>query len=154
MTVEAQRIIGDIMKKPSRDKAKSSKGLLIKGHLEHVSSELFELVENQLHDLLKGHGGIYVLYKNDGVYYIGLAKKLHGRIKDHLKDRHQKKWNRFSLYIVKKTNFLRDLESLLVRVVRPKGNQLVGHFRKEGDLKPKIKNELKQLQKAISKAVQ
>jgi hypothetical protein len=139
-------------KKGLKKKNKSLRGLLVRGYLEGVTYELFELIENKLQELLRGHSGIYVLYKNDNIYYIGLAKSLHGRIKDHLKDRHQNRWNKFSLYVVKRTTFLRDIESLMVRLVKPKGNQLVGQFRKEGNLKPKIKDELNGLQKALNRA--
>ena len=60
-------------------KHESLRGLLVKGYLEKVSSKLFELIKDKLNELLKGQSGIYVLYKNNTIYYIGLAKNLRGR---------------------------------------------------------------------------
>lgn len=142
------------MKRIKSRKRKSVRGLLVKGYLEKVSSKLFQLIGDKLNELLKGQSGIYVLYKNNTIYYIGLAKSLRGRLKGHLEDRHKNRWNRFSLYIVKRIKYLRDVESLMLRLVRPKGNKLIGHFERQGNLKPKIKKELDELQRALRKAIE
>jgi hypothetical protein len=45
--------------------------------------------------------GVYVLYNEVGVYYVGLASSqsgLGGRIKDHLEDEHGSRWTRFSWF--------------------------------------------------------
>ncbi len=44
--------------------------------------------------------GIYILYGNYGPYYVGLTRKqgLGKRLKDHLLDHHQDKWDRFSWF--------------------------------------------------------
>jgi predicted GIY-YIG superfamily endonuclease len=139
-------------KKRNKGKHKSLRGLLVKGYLEKVSSKLFELIEDKLSELLKKQSGIYVLYKNNSIYYIGLAKSLRSRLKGHLEDRHKNKWNKFSLYIVKRIRYLRDIESLMLQLVRPKGNKIIGRFEKHGNLKPKIKKELNDLQRALNKA--
>jgi predicted GIY-YIG superfamily endonuclease len=33
--------------------------------------------------LIKGHAGIYALYKGERLYYVGLATNLMGRVKQH-----------------------------------------------------------------------
>lgn len=45
--------------------------------------------------------GVYVLYNEVGVYYVGLAmgeKGLGGRLRDHLRDEHGDGWTRFSWF--------------------------------------------------------
>jgi hypothetical protein len=44
--------------------------------------------------------GIYVLYGNYGPHYVGLTRKQGSgkRLKDHLTDQHQDKWDRFSWF--------------------------------------------------------
>lgn len=44
--------------------------------------------------------GLYVLYGNYGTYYVGLARDrgIGDRLKDHLADRHDGKWDRFSWF--------------------------------------------------------
>jgi hypothetical protein len=44
--------------------------------------------------------GIYVLYGNYGPYYVGLTRKqgLGKRLKDHLSDKHEGQWDRFSWF--------------------------------------------------------
>lgn len=54
--------------------------------------------------------GIYVLYDDHGPYYVGLANKmpLGHRLRDHTKDLHKNKWDRFSWFgfrrVLKSTN--------------------------------------------------
>ncbi len=48
--------------------------------------------------------GVYVLYNEVGVYYVGLASGLGGvggRLKDHLQDEHGSRWTRFSVVLVR-----------------------------------------------------
>ncbi|MEJ0078935.1 MAG: GIY-YIG nuclease family protein [Alphaproteobacteria bacterium] len=42
--------------------------------------------------------GIYILYGNLGSYYGGLTKHLGYRLRDHQRDKHKKKWDRFSWF--------------------------------------------------------
>ncbi len=45
--------------------------------------------------------GVYVLYDDVGVYYVGLASGvtgIGGRLKDHLNDQHDSRWTRFSWF--------------------------------------------------------
>ena len=44
--------------------------------------------------------GIYILYSDHGPYYTGLTTKqgLGKRLRDHLEDTHQERWNRFSWF--------------------------------------------------------
>jgi len=42
----------------------------------------------------------------------------------------------------------------MLRLVRPAGNKLIGRFKKEGNLKPKVNRELIELQKALDRATE
>jgi hypothetical protein len=44
--------------------------------------------------------GIYVLYDDHGPYYVGLARSqdIGNRLRDHTRDHHAKKWDRFSWF--------------------------------------------------------
>ena len=69
-------------------------------YLERVSGKLLEdEYRGAIGALIKGHAGIYALYKGERLYYVGLATNLMGRVKQHLKDRHAKRWDKFSVYL-------------------------------------------------------
>ncbi|MCH8843439.1 MAG: GIY-YIG nuclease family protein [SAR324 cluster bacterium] len=85
--------------------------------------------------------GIYVLYGNHGAYYVGLAKKLGSRLKDHTTDHHTDWWDKFSWFgfcsVLKKTdnmgisqlgkqaeivqvnpkNIIAEIEAILIKVL-------------------------------------
>ena len=115
------------MKKKASDKSK-----LVKKHLELVDWRSYK---QALGRKQKGRG-IYVLYKGDRIYYIGLSKRsLRGRIRRHaLIDRHKGKWDRFSFYQIGRKRYIKDVEALLLRIIRPKGNRVVGRFKKRYNL--------------------
>jgi hypothetical protein len=107
------------------DKKHKSRPIVI-GHLEKISSRMFERYPEQITGLVKQGQGVYALYRRDKLYYIGLASDLERRIKWHLKDKHKGKWDRFNLYMIKKTDHIREVESLLIRIAEPEGNKLRG----------------------------
>jgi hypothetical protein len=84
--------------------------------------------------------GIYVLYSKGKIYYIGLSKRsLRGRLRRHaLRDRHKGKWDSFSFYRIGKTRYIKDVESLLLRIIRPPGNRVVGKFGRKYNLARKL----------------
>lgn len=118
--------------KNMRNKKISDKNKLIKKYLENKSRKFYKDALGSKH---KGRG-IYALYKGDNIYYIGLSKKsLRGRLRRHaLGDRHKNKWDAFSFYQIGKTKYIRDIESLLLRIFRPKGNRVIGRFKKKYNL--------------------
>ena len=115
---------------------------IITGHLEKISAKVFTDYSNVITDMIKGHQGIYALYKNDRLYYVGLATNLKNRIKHHLKDRHKGQWTHFSLYIVRKTDHIKEIESVILRIAYPKGNSVKGKLTSK-NLRPLFKNKLK-----------
>ncbi|MBT3192989.1 MAG: GIY-YIG nuclease family protein [Verrucomicrobia bacterium] len=101
---------------------------LVLGYLEKISSKAFADYPKQITDLIGKKHGIYALYKNDRLYYVGLATNLKRRIKQHRIDKHAGKWNRFSLYLVRKQEHIKELESLILRIADPTGNATSGRL--------------------------
>ena len=126
------------MAKKEKHKARS----IVTGHLEKISAKVFDDFSSVITDLIKGHQGIYALFKKDRLYYVGLAGNLKGRIHSHNTDRHQNKWTHFSLYIVRKEDHIREIESLVLRIAYPKGNSIKGKLKQSEDLRPSLKKML------------
>ena len=126
---------------------------LVLGHLERVSSKVFSDFPRQLTDLVGRQHGVYALYKGDRLYYVGLATNLRRRIKHHLSDRHAGKWDRFSLYLVRSADRIKELESLILRIADPTGNVTGGHLpgaaTLDGRLGAAIKTEQEKTRKGI-----
>jgi hypothetical protein len=114
--------------------AKKKRRGLVQGNLERISSKVFDYYLDEITELVGHHHGVYSLYKKDRLYYVGLASNLRGRVMHHLKDWHAKKWDSFSLYLIRNVNYLRELESLLVRIAEPKGNIARGRFARSENL--------------------
>lgn len=94
--------------------------------------------------------GVYVLYSDIGIYYVGLASGsngIGGRLRDHLDDNHAHRWSRFSWFafdspsetdvypdgVLKHDEWtgieeatdklvIREMEALLLAVTAPPGN--------------------------------
>ena len=122
---------------------KSERGSLIKEVVEHLHFESFEFLEEAINDMMKGKPGIYALYDNKKLYYVGLSIDLKKRVKEHTEDGHAKKWNNFSIYIINKTKFLKDIETILLRVINPPGNTVKGKIPKLKSLQKVLINETK-----------
>src|SRR5687768_9314386 len=108
--------------------AKSAAKGLVTEFIERVSGTVLEDPQYRrvVAGLIKGHAGIYALYKGDALYYVGLASNLMPRVKHHLKDRHARRWETFSVYLTRDNDHIKPLESLLLRIVQPKGNRVKG----------------------------
>lgn len=115
---------------------------IVTGHLEKIGAKVFDDFSSVITDIIKGHQGIYALFKKDRLYYVGLARNLKSRINAHNKDRHQNKWTHFSLYIIRKEDHIKEIESLVLRIAYPKGNIIRGKLKQSRDLRPLLKNKL------------
>ncbi len=114
----------------------SVKNKLVKKWIERISYDKYSIALGR-----KQRGnGIYILYKGDKPYYVGLStSSLRGRIRRHAtKDRHKGKWNNFSFYQILKTKYIKDVESLLLRYYKPEGNKVKGKFRRQYKIKKLI----------------
>ena len=111
-------------------KKKTDKNKLVKKYLEHCNDYSRVLGKKD-----RGRG-IYVLYKGDRIYYVGLSKSsLKSRITSHAtKKKHKGKWDNFSFYQIGRTKFIKDIETLFLRVCNPRGSESGGRFKKKYDL--------------------
>lgn len=107
---------------------------LLQGHLENISWRVLEAYPVVVRELIRGRYGVYALYKKDRLYYVGLASNLSGRLKSHLRDRHRGAWDRFSVYLTIRSDHIKELESLLLRIINPTGNRTGGRFAKSENL--------------------
>lgn len=95
---------------------------LVTQYLEGVSRELLSLYPTLITDVVGSRNGIYALYKGDKLYYVGLAKDLNQRLGQHLKNKHAKAWDSFSVYLTIGDAHMPELEAMIVRIVQPPGN--------------------------------
>ena len=102
-------------------KAKMNKGIF-KESLENISKKLFSEHAEIILELIGDSSGIYALYDDNELYYVGRASNLKRRINQHLKDRHDSQWTHFSLFLIKRDDYMGDIESLLIRIAEPVGN--------------------------------
>lgn len=100
------------------------RGALIKGMLKTIPASMLNdpSFEEELAHIMRGYSGIYALYKNSNLYYVGLTNNLRNRIKSHQKDR-SKHWDSFAIFRIKRIDYLKDIETLLIRVADPPGNR-------------------------------
>lgn len=107
---------------------------LVTQHLESVSWRLLDEYPEVVKDLIRRRPGVYALYRGDRLYYVGLASNLMGRLRTHLRDRHRGSWDRFNVYLTAHGEHIKELESLVLRIVGPKGNKVRGKFAKSENL--------------------
>jgi hypothetical protein len=136
------------------------KGALIKGMTRQLPSEILTSVafRKRLKELMKGYAGIYALYKRGRLYYVGLATNLFGRINWHLKDRHAGKWDSFVIFRIRRVGYLKDIETLVLNIISPRGNRRAGKVPRDADINRMLQSivhqhmrEVKGIQKALKR---
>ena len=120
---------------------------LVSQHLENISHEALSKYQDVIRSYVRGRQGIYALYRKNELYYVGLAGNLRSRLKSHLRDRHKKLWDRFSVYLTIGDSHLKELESLILRTVKPSGNHQSGKFIKSENLRGRLSRELRARQR-------
>ena len=123
----------------TKKKMKRRARAIIQGHLEKISSRIFDQNRKQISEIIERHQGIYALYRKDKLYYVGLATDLRRRINWHLRDKHEGKWTHFSLYILRRSEHLREVEALVLRIADPTGNYAKGKLKGSKDLRRSLK---------------
>jgi hypothetical protein len=129
---------------------KKRRAVLVVQHLERVAGAALDEFPEALRDFVRGRNGVYALYNGDRLYYVGLASNMRSRLRGHLRDRHAKKWDRFSIYLTAGDEHLKELESLVLRIAAPKGNRVAGKFGASEDLRRRFRRGL---QVSLSKKV-
>ncbi len=116
---------------------------LVSQHLENIAREALEKYENIVRRYVRRRQGVYALYRRNKLYYIGLASNLRSRLAHHLRDHHKESWDRFSVYLTIGDSHLKELESLILRVVKPKGNKQKGKFLKSEDIRRRFARDIR-----------
>ena len=123
-----------------KTKKKSFKGRIVYDRDEFVERKDFPRVRKDIpnsRSTPKGVG-IYALYDNYGLYYIGKTdRSLRGRILEHIKEDRKVRWKRFSWYRFNNYKDTKDVESILIRIINPKINKIKGKFPHERKRKRK-----------------
>lgn len=139
--------------KRSRRRRKAS---LVQAYAERIPRKVLENPDYReaTKRVIKKKAGIYVLAKarrrkkKDKLYYVGIASELPRRLDRHLKDRHRGEWNEFTFYWTH-PKYLRQIESLLIRVARPPGNTQKGSLGRRKNVKRKLISEIARAAKGI-----
>lgn len=92
---------------------------LVCQHLENIGRDALEKYSDVIRLYVRNRQGVYALYRRNKLYYVGLASNLRSRLNTHLKDRHGRSWDRFSVYLTIGDRHLKELESLIPRMVKP-----------------------------------
>jgi hypothetical protein len=118
---------------------------LVEAHIKGVSVTAIQAHLKCFREFI-GHrkSGVYGLRKDGVTYYVGLASSLRSRLADHLKDHLRGEWDQFDLYIIRKSKakYLKELETLLIRVANPSANQTEPKFAKHNNITKKFKEAL------------
>ncbi|MGI9229499.1 MAG: hypothetical protein ACR2P9_06545 [Gammaproteobacteria bacterium] len=122
----------------------STKSQLVTNHLEKISGEIFKDYREEIRGLIRGKAGVYALYRRDELYYIGLASNLMRRLDRHLKDRHKGSWDKFSIFLTRRDEHIKELESLLLRISAPQGNKVTGKFASSINMSRELNRDMKQ----------
>lgn len=116
---------------------------LVLQHLEDVSWRVLQEYPDVVREMIRGRHGVYALYRRGRLYYVGLASNLMGRLKTHLRDRHREQWDRFSVFLTVRDSHMKELESLILRIVAPPGNKTGGRFASSINLKPELNRNIR-----------
>lgn len=121
---------------------------LVCQYLENISREALEKHQEIIKDFTRGRQGIYALFGKGRLYYVGLAGNLRSRLHQHLRDRHGRSWDRFSVYLTLGDRHLQEMESLILRIVKPSGNKVRAKFSNAANLRNTFKRQISEKQRA------
>ena len=97
---------------------------IITKKIESISKNIFEKFKEPISKLVKGQHGVYALYDEGELYYVGKAVDLERRVKQHLKDNHKALWTHFSLFFTEKKEYISIIESIIISIAQPLGNKI------------------------------
>ena len=123
---------------------RASRGALVSQYLEGISRTALAEYQQFFREQARHRNGVYALYRKKKLYYVGLARDLRGRLRTHLRDEHGESWDRFSMYLTVGDDHIKELESLVLRIVRPAGNRQGGKFAKAQNLRREFTRRVKQ----------
>lgn len=118
--------------------AHAVKGSLVKGYLEKKDRKGFELLLPRYKEVIGDSSGIYALYRGKKLYYVGIAQNLLGRVDWHTHDKHRNRWDKVSFFVIDKHRYCKDIETVILRIIEPRGNGTRGKFEKHYELQDKL----------------
>jgi len=132
-------------------KTRSTKGKLISSMSPRLPREILDnpVFKPHLDKIMRGHPGIYALYRGGQLYYVGLTGNLRGRIESHREDRHARRWDNFILFGIRRARYLKDIETIVQRLVDPEGNRWKGNVPRNAQLNRILREVLRDHEKAI-----
>lgn len=156
-----KRIAAKVANKRAPERRATTKGALIKGMTRHLPSEILDnpIFRKKLQELMRGYAGIYALYDGERPYYVGLTTNLFGRVNHHLRDRHKGEWDHFVIFRIKKVDYLKDIETLITRLMPWPGNRVRGNVPRDGDINRILRQilsehtrEIREIRKVLRKS--
>jgi len=126
---------------------------LVSQHLEGISRRMLEERPEIIRDFVRRRHGVYALYRGNKLYYVGLTGSLLGRLRSHLKDRHGHTWDKFSVYLTVNADYMKEIESVLIRIAGPPGNKQRGRFIRSENLLNKVRAEYRRRRKEDEEAM-
>lgn len=100
---------------------------LIQGYAKLWPREVFYIKPGTCLDMVKeclDKPGVYTLYQDFDVFYIGKADSLFDRVRDHAKKRYRL-WNHFSAFVVSQ-EYLDDVEAIVIAATPRTANRSGG----------------------------
>lgn len=126
---------------------------LVCQHLENISREALGKYQDIIRQYVRRRHGVYVLYRRGKLHYVGLASNPRSCLGRHRRDRHQDSWDRFSVYLTIGDAHLKELEALILRIVKPTGNKVKGKFAKCEDIRRKFARDVRRNQREELRAL-
>ncbi len=134
---------------------KSSTGRILKQASKPIPKESMDLIADEMKDIMRHQSGIYALYNNNKLFYVGRTQNLRARIKHHMRGKFATKWNKFRIFLIDNKH-LPDVETIVITIAEPEGNKKIGLSHKRGQLDRIIRKavrrrtrELHQLKRAM-----
>ncbi|MDE0518409.1 MAG: GIY-YIG nuclease family protein [Bdellovibrionales bacterium] len=121
-----------------------TRSMILTQQLEGISKKIFERYKKEVIQYIGNKPGVYALYDEKELYYVGRASDLAKRVNHHLKDRHSALWTHFSVYFTKKAQYANDIEAVIISIAQPKGNKIKPRLGKEKKLKDILRKAIKE----------
>lgn len=128
-------------------KKRISRSMILTQKLERISKKIFEKYKKTVIRYIGNKPGVYALYDEKELYYVGRASDLAKRVDQHLKDSHSALWTHFSVYFTKKMQYANDIEAVVISIAQPKGNKVKPKLGKGRKLKDILRKAIKERQK-------
>lgn len=107
--------------------------------------------EKKMKQLLKDVDGVYALFKEENLYYIGQGDLYQRLLAHYKKDRHKNKWNTFAFAKLLNPQLREELESLLITLTNPPGNKNTPRVNKQDKITEDTIREIINITKKYSK---